>query len=88
MTSGGNLQRFDDMNLDSPDAIGQTIYVGNSENNSGLLKWFCDDVERMMNVDGSLGQRCKIRCMFCSRLSPKQHEIDRTEGTENIQVEE
>ena len=88
MSSGGNLQRFDDMNLDSPDAIGQTIYVGNSENNSGLLKWFCDDVERMMNVDGSLGQRCKIRCMFCSRLSPKQHEIDRTEGTENIQVEE
>jgi hypothetical protein len=87
MSSGGNLQRFDDMNLDSPDAIGQTIYVGNSENNGGLPKWFCDDVERM-NVDGSLGQRCKIRCMFCSRLSPEQREIDRTEDTENIQVEE
>jgi len=31
MSSSGNLQRFDfdDMDLDSPNAIGQTIYVGN-----------------------------------------------------------
>jgi hypothetical protein len=31
---------------------------------------------------------CKICCMFRSRLSPDQHEIDQTEGTENIQVDE
>jgi hypothetical protein len=44
----GNLRRFDfdDMNLDSPDAIGQNIYVGNAENNGGLLKWSGDHFER------------------------------------------
>jgi hypothetical protein len=38
MSSGGNLERFDfdDMNLDSPDAIGQDIYVGNTEKRIGL----------------------------------------------------
>lgn len=44
----GNLQRFDfdDMNLDSPDGIGQNIYVVNGENNVGLLKWSGDHFER------------------------------------------
>ena len=44
----GNLQRFDfdNMNLDSPDGIGQNIYVVNRENNVGLLKWSRDHFER------------------------------------------
>ena len=44
----GNLQRFDfdNMNLDSPDGIGQNIYVVNRENNVGLLKWSDDHFER------------------------------------------
>jgi len=49
----GNLQRFDfdNMNLDSPDGIGQNIYVVNRENNGGLLnggllKWSGDHFER------------------------------------------
>jgi hypothetical protein len=51
----GNLQRFDfdDMNLDSPDGIGQDIYVVNRENNEGLLKWSGDHLERASVEEGN-----------------------------------
>jgi hypothetical protein len=49
----GNLQRFDfdNMNLESPDGISQSIYVVNRENNGGLLnggllKWSDNHFER------------------------------------------
>ena len=43
----GSLQRFDfdNMNLNAPDAIGQTIYVGYSENYGRPLKWSGDHFE-------------------------------------------
>jgi hypothetical protein len=59
----GRLQRFDfdNMNLNPPDAIGQTIYAGYSENYGRPLKWSGDHFEPV-----SLEER---NALFAARAS-------------------